>query len=173
MYGSPRAAELAIDAVRRAAFAPAWQPENAESIWQMRKRLEVTATPGNLKRGPGGLVDIEFLVQMLQLKHAVHRPEIALPGTLDALQALNGAGLLNRDDFDFFVASFRFLRTIQARLRLMSTTARDDLPDDPRELAKLAGLLGYASSTELLDDCKRYTMENRRRAERLFSAAEK
>lgn len=56
VYGSPRAAELAADAIREAAFAPEWQPEHAESIWQMRKRLEVTATPGNLKRGPGGLV---------------------------------------------------------------------------------------------------------------------
>jgi len=50
----------------------------------------------------------------------------------------------------------------------MSTTARDDLPEDSRELAKLAGLLGYTSSTGLLDDCRRYTAENRRRAERLF-----
>lgn len=168
VYGSPRAAELAIDAIRQAAFAPTWHAENAESIWQMRKRLEVTATPGNLKRGPGGLVDIEFLVQMLQLKHAAHQPEVALPGTLDALRALHAANILNRDDYEYFVGSFRFLRTIQGRLRLMSTTARDDLPEDSRELAKLAGLLGYTSSTGLLDDCRRYTTENRRRSERLF-----
>ncbi len=87
VYGSPRAAELAIDTIRQAAFAPRWRPENAESIWQMRLRLEETATPGNLKRGPGGLVDIEFLVQMLQLKHAGSNSQIALPGTLDALHA--------------------------------------------------------------------------------------
>jgi glutamate-ammonia-ligase adenylyltransferase len=168
VFGSPRAAELAVDAVRQAAFAPTWHAEHAESIWQMRKRLEVTATPGNLKRGPGGLVDIEFLVQMLQLKHAGQQPEVALPGTLDALRALHAANILNRDDYEYFVGSFRFLRTIQGRLRLMSTTARDDLPEDSRELAKLAGLLGYTSSTGLLDDCRRYTTENRRRAERLF-----
>jgi glutamate-ammonia-ligase adenylyltransferase len=171
VYGSPRAAELAVDAIRQAAFAPTWHAENAESIWQMRKRLEVTATPGNLKRGPGGLVDIEFLVQMLQLKHAAQQPEVAMPGTLDALRALHAANILNRDDYEYFVGSFRFLRTIQARLRLMSTTARDDLPEDARELAKLAGLLGYTSSTGLLDDCRRYTTENRRRAERLFGLA--
>src|SRR6185369_16278244 len=112
--------------------------------------------PGNLKRGPGGLVDIEFLVQMLQLKHAESHPEIAQSSTLDALAALESARLLKRDDYDFLVASYRFLRGIQLRLRLMSTTARDDLPEEPRELAKLAGLLGYSSAEGLLADCARY-----------------
>ena len=50
----------------------------------------------------------------------------------------------------------------------MSTTARDDLPEDPRELAKLAGLLGYSSARGLLADCQHATAENRRRCERLF-----
>jgi len=171
VYGSPRAAELAADAIRQAAFGPEWNAENVASIWQMRKRLEVTATPGNLKRGPGGLVDIEFLVQMLVLKYAAEKPEIALPGTLDALHALQAAGVLTRDDHEYFVTSFRFLRTIQARLRLMSTTARDDLPEEAREIAKLAGLLGYSGREALLDDCRRYTAENRRRTERLFEQA--
>jgi glutamine synthetase adenylyltransferase len=84
------------------------------------------------------------------------------------LAALESAGLLKRDDHDFLVASYRFLRGIQLRLRLMSTTARDDLPEEPRELAKLAGLLGYSNAEGLLADCARYTAENRRRAERLF-----
>ncbi len=168
VFGTPRVAELAIDTIRRAAFGPRWVSDNTSKIWQMRLRLEETATPGNLKRGPGGLVDIEFLVQMLQLKFGSTKPEIALPGTLDALQAVHAAGILNRDDYDFFVASYRFLRAIQSRLRLMSTTARDDLPDEPRELAKLAGLLGYTGPEGLMADCQRYTTENRRRAERLF-----
>ena len=63
------------------------------------------------------------------------------------------------------------MRTIQARLRLMSTTARDDLPEEAREIAKLAGLLGYSGREALLDDCHRYTAENRRRTERLFEQA--
>ena len=134
----------------------------------MRSRLEDKATPGNLKRGPGGLVDVEFLVQMLQLKHAARLPALAVPATFDALAALAEAGILNRDDFQFFSESYRFLRTIQSRMRLMSTTARNDLPDDPRELAKLAGLLGYANAQALLTDCQRTTAEIRRRCERLF-----
>jgi [glutamine synthetase] adenylyltransferase / [glutamine synthetase]-adenylyl-L-tyrosine phosphorylase len=168
VYAAPSAAARAGAAVREAAFAPPWRSEDAEAVWQMRQRLEEKATPGNLKRGPGGLVDVEFLVQMLQLKHAAAAPSIAMPGTFDALAALRTTGILHEDDCEFFSRSYRFLRTIQSRLRLMSTTARDDLPDDPRELAKLAGLLGYTSASGLLADCQRTTAEIRRRAARIF-----
>ncbi len=169
VLGSPGAAERAIEAIRGAAFAHPWRNEDAESIWQMRQRLEEKAAPGSLKHGPGGLVDIEFLVEMLQLKHAAASPEIAVPGTLAALELLTKAGMLSRDDGEFLSASYRFLRTIQSRLRLMSTTARNDLPDDPRELAKLAGLSGYRGADALLDDCRRTTAEIRRRTERIFN----
>ena len=168
VFGSPVAAAKVAAAVAEAAFAPPWQIEDAETIWQMRQRMEEKAVTGNLKRGPGGLIDIEFLVQMLKLKHASMRPKIAVPGTLESLEALTAAGILDREDGEFFIGSYRFLRTIQARMRLMSTTARNDLPDEPRELARLARLLGYANAEALLADCQRTTAENRRRCERIF-----
>src|SRR5262249_32276541 len=156
---APSVAAAAARTLREAAYGHVWQQADAEAIWQMRQRLEEASTPGNLKRGPGGLVDIEFVVQMLQLKHAARLPQIALPGPCAALDALAPAGVLARDEHEFFVKSSRSLRSIQSRLRLMSTTARDDLPDEPRELAKLAGLLGYANADGLLADCQRYTAE--------------
>jgi glutamate-ammonia-ligase adenylyltransferase len=168
VYGSPAIAKRAAAALRQAAFGTPWHASDMETIWQMRARLEEKASPGNLKRGPGGLIDIEFLVQMLQLRHAGHHPQLAAPATFDALAALTACDVLKRDDGEFFTKSYRFLRTIQARLRLMSTTARNDLPDDPRELAKLAGLLGYANSEALWSECQRTTAEVRRRCERLF-----
>ncbi len=167
-FGSERVVRLTGGAIHTSALGHGWQPENADTIWHMRQRLEEASTPGNMKRGPGGLVDIEFLVQMLQMKHAAGRPQLVEPNTLAALDALQTAGVLTHDDHEFFVTSYRFLRTIQLRLRLMSTTARDDLPDEPRELSKLAGLLRYSSSEALLADCQRYMSENRRRAERIF-----
>ncbi len=168
VFGSEAIAACVSAAAREAAFGPPWNADDTQTIWQMRGRLEEKASRGNLKRGPGGLVDVEFLVQMLQMKHAAELPQIAVPATLDALLALRAEGMLKRDDADFFIKSYRFLRTIQARMRLMSPTARDDLPDEPRELAKLAGLLGYADGEALLADCQRTTAEVRRRCERLF-----
>jgi glutamate-ammonia-ligase adenylyltransferase len=84
------------------------------------------------------------------------------------MAALCQAGVLSPDDYEYLSESFRFLRTIEGRLRLMSTTARDDLPQQWGELAKLASLLGYASPDNLLFDCRHYTSENRRRFSRLL-----
>jgi [glutamine synthetase] adenylyltransferase / [glutamine synthetase]-adenylyl-L-tyrosine phosphorylase len=162
------AAESAQLAVSEAAFGPTWKPSDTAAVVEMRHRIEAGAPPGNLKRGPGGLVDIEFLIQLLQLKYAHDHPTLRVTGTLEALSALAAVGLLHGDDYKYFVESYRFLRTIQVRMRLLSTTARDDLPEDPRELAKLASLLRYSSPQGLLADCQRYTAENRNRCERLF-----
>ena len=74
-----------MEIVAQAAFGTPWRPEFATEIRQMRMRLEETASQRNLKRGPGGTVDTEFLVQMLQLKHGGDDPSIRVPGTLDAL----------------------------------------------------------------------------------------
>lgn len=171
VFASPTVAARVNELIDRAAFSQDWRREDAQAVRQMRHRMEQTAMPGNLKRGPGGLVDVEFLVQSLQLKHGRRYPAIRLPGTLDALAALCRAGYVSGDDCDFLTRSYRFLRTIQARLRLMSTTARDDMPEDPGDLAKLAGLLGYESGGGLLKDFSDTTRENRARFERLFETA--
>jgi len=157
-------------AVARAAFEHRWRRRDAAEIRRMRQRLEETARPGDLKRGPGGIVDIEFLVQMLQLKHGRRTAEVRTPNTLAALEALDEAGFLSHDDTGFFMASYRFLRTLEGRLRLMSPTARDKLPDDPTEQAKLAQLMRTTGPDALTSDVARYTEETRRRFDRIFDA---
>jgi len=172
VYGSPRAAQLAESLAARAAFDHPWQTANAGEIRQMRRRLEESApAAGDLKRGPGGLVDVEFLVQMLQLRHGRDNANIRRPNTLEALDALRRAGLLSADDFKTFDAGYRLLRTIEGRLRLMNATARDQLPQDPAELSKLAGLLRYPGRDALLSDYETATREIRRRFNRLFDEA--
>jgi glutamate-ammonia-ligase adenylyltransferase len=132
--------------------------------------MEETATGENLKRGPGGIVDIEFLVQMLQLKHGRRNPRVRTPSTLAALAALGEAEVLSPDDAAFLTASYRFLRTAESRLRLINSTARDKLPDDPTELAKLAHLMRAASTDALLADFEKYTSQTRARFDRVFDA---
>ncbi|MDP6719255.1 MAG: hypothetical protein QGF59_11425, partial [Pirellulaceae bacterium] len=171
LFGDPEACQRVMKVVRRCVVEPAWQPEDVVKIRSMRGRLEETAGPRNLKRGPGGTVDIEFAVQMLQLRHAARSPEVLVPGTLDALVALGDAGHLLSEDAEFFGQSYRLLRSIESGLRLMNTTARHDLPDDESELIKLAYLLGYESGTALLEKCLQFTKDNRHRVNRLFDAA--
>jgi len=171
VFGSEEAGQRAMRIVHDAIVKPAWQKENANQIRHMRRRLEETASKDNLKRGPGGTVDVEFLVQMLQIANAAQSPSILVPGTLEAIRALREAGHLHEDDAHFLSDGYRFLRSVEARLRLMNTTARHDLPTDEHELARLAYLLDYSTPQQLLADCRRYTTEIRRLFNRLFDSA--
>ena len=171
IYGSPRAMRLATAAVHRAAFGHRWRRRDAEEIHHMRGRMEELAAAGDLKRGPGGIVDIEFLVQMLQLQHARKTPRLRTANTLAVLAELHAAGLLATEDYQFFDINYRFLRTIEGRLRLLNSTARDTLPHDATELSKLAHLLHYPGSESLLVDYESVTQQIRRRFEQMLQAA--
>ncbi len=170
VYGSPRMTRTARSTLCQAAFDHRWQRADAEEVRRMRHRLDDTTSGGNVKRGPGGIVDIEFLVQMLQLKHGRRNVRVRTPNTLAALAALAQAEALSAADAEFLAESYRFLRTIEGRLRLMNSTARDKLPDDPTELAKLAHLLRVPGSDAVLADFNRYTGETRARFDRIFDA---
>jgi glutamate-ammonia-ligase adenylyltransferase len=173
VLGTPEASRHAMEIVAQAAFGTPWRPEFASEIRQMRARLEETASQRNLKRGPGGTVDTEFLVQMLQLKHGGDDTSVRVPGTLDALTALEQGGYLSRDDAEYFRGSYRFQRSIEARIRLMNSTGRHELPDNDRELAKLAYLLGHSNPQELVAEAERTFAENRARFNRIFDVAER
>ncbi|MHB8900266.1 MAG: bifunctional [glutamate--ammonia ligase]-adenylyl-L-tyrosine phosphorylase/[glutamate--ammonia-ligase] adenylyltransferase [Thermoguttaceae bacterium] len=160
----------ASEAAARAAFEHPWSGADAEEIRQMRRRLQETATGANLKRGAGGIVDIEFLVQMLQLKHGNQVESIRTPTTLLGLKALRRAGLLPDEDARILTDGYRFLRTLEGRLRLMNQTDQSRLPEDPTELTKLSHLLRWPSGGALLVDFERYLEETRKVFNRVFDA---
>jgi len=160
--GSPRAAQRAMKVVRQAIFGPPWECQQAEEIVAMRNRLQMTASDANLKRGYGGTVDVEFTVQMLQLRYGEGCPEIMQPGTLTAIDALQANEILPQADAKFLQDSYRLLRSVEARLRLLNTTARHDLPTDPGELAKLAYILRVDDVKGLLKSIAWFRAGNRR-----------
>ncbi len=168
--GSVLARRRVANMVHQAITQTPWQNSFAREIKAMRHRMEETATLQNLKRGPGGTVDIEFATQMLQLSLVREDPEILVPGTWAALAKLHERGYLSEALFQFFGDAYRFLRGVEARLRLMNTTARHDLPDTPAELAKLAYLLHYDTPEQLEADCVRWTSDVRKRFEQIFAS---
>ena len=139
-----------------------------KDIWQMRLTMQRDCQHGNLKRGPGGSVDIEFAVQMLQLVHNSRHPEVMQPGTLKAIEALCGSGLISNEDADFLSQQYRFLRSVESGLRLMNTTARHDLPDDKGQLERLAYLLNYSSGEFLAEKVRQCRESVRGRVAELF-----
>ncbi|MBI1903531.1 MAG: hypothetical protein HYS13_20705 [Planctomycetia bacterium] len=162
-------AETIIDA---AALDHPFGRDEAQAIRQMRLKLQETAAPGDLKRGEGGIVDIEFLVQLLQLRHGRKQPQLRIPNTGRALAALHDSGHLTMERYEHLAASYRFLRKIESRLRLMFPTARDELPGDPGDLAKLARNLGYSGGEKLLEACQSHRAENRRLFESIVRESE-
>jgi len=135
-----------------ATYGRTWTARDVDAIRQMRLRMEEGATPTNLKRGPGGVVDVEFIAQMLQLVHGGSEPRLRTPGTLPALVALRDAGVISAERFRFLERAYRLLRSIEGRLRLLEAPARHDLPDAEDDRRRLAQLLGYADAAALVDD---------------------
>ncbi|MDZ4783522.1 MAG: bifunctional [glutamate--ammonia ligase]-adenylyl-L-tyrosine phosphorylase/[glutamate--ammonia-ligase] adenylyltransferase [Planctomycetia bacterium] len=171
VYGEAKASRHAQQLIEAAAFEHEWNDSLVMSIRGMRKRLEEAAPAGNLKRGRGGIVDIEFLVQMLQLRHGSENIAVRTANTLDALRACTEQDILSSEDGSFFAESYRFLRTVEARLRLMHSTSRNDLPTDATELLKLARLVGCGDAEQLHARCQQMMDETRRRFDAIFDQA--
>ncbi|MBE0617617.1 MAG: bifunctional [glutamate--ammonia ligase]-adenylyl-L-tyrosine phosphorylase/[glutamate--ammonia-ligase] adenylyltransferase, partial [Proteobacteria bacterium] len=126
--------------------APAVDPR--PEIWRMRRQLEEEAERTargrvDLKAGPGGLLDVEFAVQALQLLHGWREAALQSPNTLTALEALRTRGHLADEDGVALGNGYRFLRAVQGRLRVLQERPTDTLPEDPERLTDLARGLGY------------------------------
>jgi [glutamine synthetase] adenylyltransferase / [glutamine synthetase]-adenylyl-L-tyrosine phosphorylase len=131
---------------RRDALGPEWRPEWANEIRAMRAKLDAKAGVRNVKRSRGGLTDVEFLVQWLQLKHGRERPEILQPNVWDALDALLAAKLIADDTAKTLHAGYSFLRSVEARLRIVTDRPLIELPDAKDECEKLARRLGFEAA---------------------------
>ena len=162
IHGSSRAAKRVMTAVHSAMFVDPWQVSHALEVEAMRARMEATATLANLKRGIGGTVDIEFCVQMLQLRYGLEFPEVLQPGTLKAISSLEEAKLLTSEDAESLRSGYRLLRSVESRLRLLNTTARHDLPEKDGELDKLAYILRVDDVGSLQRELASSRRENRR-----------
>ena len=128
-------------------WAAATRPDAVEDIRAMRRRIIEAVPRGQLdreiKRGPGGLRDIEFAVQLLQLVHGRGDESLRHTGTLPALRALVAGGYVGRADGEALVAAYRFLRAVEHRLQLQRLRRTHLVPDDPAGLRWLAAALGY------------------------------
>jgi len=97
----------------------------------------------NLKKGRGGLVDIEFVTQMLQLAHGHRYPALKRRGTLEALKGLREANILKTSEFNLLHDGYLFLRRLDHRLRLERDQSIDAFEADPARLDGIARALGY------------------------------
>jgi [glutamine synthetase] adenylyltransferase / [glutamine synthetase]-adenylyl-L-tyrosine phosphorylase len=121
-----------------------------------------------VKRGRGGIRDVEFAVQLLQLVHGRRHERLHQPNTLAALASLAEEGFVSLDDALALSRSYRFLRQLEHRLQMVRDLQTHELPADRRALGSLARSMGLPSADHLLAEHARHTNEVRRLHERLF-----
>ena len=123
-------------------------PDAVREVRMMKARAEEEVskkglTEREIKKGRGGLRDIEFAVQLLQLVHARHDPGIRSPNTLEALEQLGQSGYVDTTQVRTLEAAYRFLRTVEHRLQLVDEAQVHALPSDAESRTHLARVLGY------------------------------
>jgi glutamate-ammonia-ligase adenylyltransferase len=129
-------------------------PENiASEIARIRNRMEKEIgrerdNRVNIKTGRGGMVDVEFIAQYLQLLHGADNPDLHETNTLKALQKLQHAGILKGDEEKTLELGYKFLRKLENMLRLVHDQSIHELPNDSNYLNKLARRLGYQDDSQ-------------------------
>ncbi|MEZ0064692.1 glutamate-ammonia-ligase adenylyltransferase [Streptacidiphilus sp. MAP12-20] len=175
----PVAGDAALGQQYLAAVSPmVWQASQRENfvqdVQQMRRRV-IEAIPAaeverELKLGPGGLRDVEFSVQLLQLVHGRTDENLRSATTLTALADLSAGGYVGRADAAALDSAYRFLRTLEHRIQLFQLRRTHLVPTAEQDLRRLGRSLGLRADpvAELLAEWKRHGREVRRLHEKLF-----
>ena len=150
--------------------------DDAVEIRRIKARVDTERLPRgadprtHLKLGRGGLADIEWTVQLLQLQHAGQYEALRTPRTLTALDGAVGAGLLDAQDARDLAAAWRLVSRVRNALTLVRGKPGDTLPSDSRELAAVALLLGHepGHAGDLENDYMRATRRARGVVDRVF-----
>lgn len=143
-------------------------------VQQMRRRVVATIPAAEIERelklGPGGLRDVEFAVQMLQLVHGRSDATLRSGTTLDALAALAAGGYVGRADATQLDDAYRFLRTMEHRIQLYRLRRTHLVPEDEAGLRRLGRSMGLRTEpvTELAKTWRRHAAVVRRLHEKLF-----
>ncbi|MBV2353663.1 bifunctional [glutamine synthetase] adenylyltransferase/[glutamine synthetase]-adenylyl-L-tyrosine phosphorylase [Streptomyces sp. J2-1] len=155
-------------------WAAAERENFVADVQKMRRRvvenIPAAEIDRELKLGPGGLRDVEFAVQLLQLVHGRTDPTLRSGTTLDALQALAAGGYVGREDAARLDEAYRFLRTLEHRIQLYRLRRTHLVPEADADLRRLGRSLGLRTDPEtgLQRELKRHTGVVRRLHEKLF-----
>jgi glutamate-ammonia-ligase adenylyltransferase len=174
------------------ALGAAFEAEAAERVWgrpfgadqlrqvrQLKARAEQAVSrqglaDRELKRGKGGIRDIEFTIQLLQLVHGRADAQLRSPSTLPALRALAAGGYVSTEDAAGLESAYQFLRTVEHRLQLHGDQQVHTLPANLEARTRLARVLGYRDQpagtalAQFEQDRKRHQSRVRWIHERLF-----
>lgn len=136
-------------------------------VRRIKARVEAERLPQgvdptrHLKLGPGGISDVEWLVQLLQLQHGAEHAELRTVSTMRALDAARDLGLLLEDDTAQLADAWRYASELRSALKLWTGKSSDVLPTDWADLSGIAGVLGLPRD-QITDIQERWLAESRR-----------
>ena len=138
------------DAAEKALWSRPMDADDIRAVRAMKRRSEAELArrgPSHreIKRGPGGIRDIEFALQLLQLVHGGLDPALRSPTTLRVLAEMRAAGYVDPDDADQLADAYRFLRRVEHALQLEDEHQVHVVPGSDPARSRLARVLGYRS----------------------------
>lgn len=172
--GDPALGAEYIDAVSPLVWQAAERDHFVPDVQNMRRRVVDNIPAGQaereLKLGPGGLRDVEFAVQLLQLVHGRNNVTLRSGSTLEALAALAAGGYVGRTDARQLDEAYRFLRAMEHRIQLYRLRRTHLVPEDEADLRRLGRSLGLRNDpvAELNRAWRRHASVVRRLHEKLF-----
>jgi glutamate-ammonia-ligase adenylyltransferase len=114
---------------------------------EVRRDVERRELAGDIKLGPGGIREIEFIAQALQLVRGGRDPALTARPTLEVLPLLSNRNLLPKEAEQDLTSAYTFLRNVEHRLQYLDDAQRHDLPEDDEDRARLARMAGFADWT--------------------------
>ena len=162
-----------VEAVAPGVWSSASRENFVEGVQRMRERvtdnIPSVELDYQLKLGPGGLRDVEFTIQLLQMVHGHTDELVRQRATLPALVALAEQGYIGRVEAAEFSRDYRFLRLLEHRLQLVQLRRTHLMPSDRDAVRVLARASGIATgASDLIDQWSRIKLEVRSLHERLF-----
>ncbi|MFK8909147.1 bifunctional [glutamine synthetase] adenylyltransferase/[glutamine synthetase]-adenylyl-L-tyrosine phosphorylase [Streptomyces sp. YS-3] len=172
--GDPELGAAYIEAVSPLVWQAAERDNFVADVQKMRRRvvdnIPAAQVERELKLGPGGLRDVEFAVQLLQLVHGRSDATLHSGTTLDALGALAAGGYVGRADAAQLDEAYRFLRAMEHRIQLYRLRRTHLVPEDEADLRRLGRSLGLRTEavSTLNREWKKHASVVRRLHEKLF-----
>ncbi len=150
--GDPDLGARFTDAAQTLVWERAYSSDELALIRRLKARSEAMVvsrgiSDRELKRGPGGIRDVEFAVQLLQLVHGRRDPSIRSKSTLGALDELAASGYVDEEQSSSLARAYRFLRTVEHRLQLVEEQQTHTVPSEPAAKERLARVLGFEDAT--------------------------
>jgi len=171
--GDPELGAAFVERVAPLVYPVELAPAAIEEVRRVKVRLEeyvrARGKEGTeVKRGRGGIRDVEFAVQLLQIVHGRRDERLREPNTLRALDALAAEGYVAEDDAAVLADAYRFLRRLEHRLQIVRDVQTHELPPDRPARDRLARSLGLDGPDALAEEYERETARVRGLHERLF-----